>query len=477
MGDFRLKINVARFSVENSGGTAKQENNTHQVRTVANNNFGGNSNLRDARSYRDVVGSSRAAGGSSAVNIESKELREKVIVVPDRTGAFNNLVGVALVGRTVDLETLVDFDRLLKIAKLTVANFQYLGIWSPWFSKLDPWRGQTLPLERVAWLKLSGIPIHLFYSEVMGQIGELFGKILHVPKFFEEEQDLSIARVGVLVGSSNSIKEEVSLRWRDRTFRVWVEEDQEIWVPDCFGRDDCSELLNMKSSETTPDVDMQDSGTGEKEENQPSDAGGEAEEPQAPNVTFPHVDLSPGHVEREKGGAENVQGPVVESFNVEGIRLGSKVVGPEVVMGFKCGSGGRCNRTKRRGVLGLKSTKAQSQSKGNKERSPDDVRPKKRSRNFEKDDEPGFGFVGFTSRTHTQLDLNIRAQSSETLAADSLSQGNRYMEALLRNQGGVSNEELVATIEIGAQMGVDFGSNTEQVNKNQGTSGINEVEI
>ncbi|KAM0058386.1 hypothetical protein Hdeb2414_s0005g00169651 [Helianthus debilis subsp. tardiflorus] len=320
MGDFRLKINVARFSVENSGGTAKQENNTHQVRTATNNNFGGNFKLRDARSYREVVGSSRAAGGSSAVNVESKELKGKVIVVPDRTGAFNNLVWVAFVGRTVDLETLVDFDRLLKIAKLSVANFQYLGglsllitfhdeesakhfmdlkeIWSPWFSKLDPWRGQTLSLERVAWLKLSGIPLHLFDSEVMGQIGESFGKILHVPKFFEEEQDLSISRVGVLVGFSYRIKEEVALRWRDRTFRVWVEEDQDIWVPDCFGRDDCSESSNMKSSEKTPDVDMQVSGTGEKEVNQSSDAGGVAEEPQVPNFTFPFVDPAPGQVER-----------------------------------------------------------------------------------------------------------------------------------------------------------------------------------
>ncbi|KAF5769330.1 hypothetical protein HanRHA438_Chr14g0657581 [Helianthus annuus] len=271
-------------------------------------------------------------------------------------------------------------------------------IWSPWFSRLDPWRGQTLPLERVAWLKMSGIPLHLFDSE-----------------------DLSVSKVGVLVGSSNRIKEEASLRWRDRTFRVWVEEDQEIWVPDCFDRDDCSEESEMKSSETTPVDCMQVSGTGEKEENQASDAGGEAEEPHAPNGTSPHVDMSPGHVEREKGGAEYVEGTVVDSVNVEGIRFGSKVVGPEAVLGFKCGSGERCNRTKRRGILGPKTTKAQSQSKGNKDRTPDDVRPKKRSRNFEKDDEPGFGFVGFTSRSHSQLDLNTRAQSSETLAADSLS--------------------------------------------------------
>ncbi|KAM0015112.1 hypothetical protein Hdeb2414_s0033g00722281 [Helianthus debilis subsp. tardiflorus] len=163
------------------------------------------------------------------------------------------------------------------------------------------------------------------------------------------------------------------------------------------------------------------SGSREKEVQDPPDAGGIAEEPQVPTGPFPHADPLPGHVEREKGGAEFLEVPVVESINDEGIRLGSKVVGPEVVRGFKSGSGERRNRTYRRGVLGLKSTKAQTQSKGNKEISPDAIRPKKRSRNYEKVEEPGFGFVGFTSRTQTQLDLNRRAQSSETLAADSLS--------------------------------------------------------
>ncbi|KAJ0763682.1 putative RNA-binding domain superfamily [Helianthus annuus] len=285
MGDFRLKVNVARFAAENSGGQVEQPVLKHKERGVSNQASGGVFNLRDARSYREAVGATKAMAGPSSVQAASLEegirVREKSIVVPDRMGAFKDLVGMALVGRTVDLETLVDFDKLLRIAKFPVANLQYLGglsllisfhdadsaklfmdakeVWGPWFSKLDYWSGQSLPLERVAWLKLCGIPLHLLDPVVLGLVGEAFGRLLHIPKRSEGVLDLSTVRVGVLVGLSGRIKEGVSLKWKDRSFKIWVEEDSDEWVPDCLDRDDESVPEGIPS----PVGDMQDSGSGE----------------------------------------------------------------------------------------------------------------------------------------------------------------------------------------------------------------------
>ncbi|KAJ0508434.1 hypothetical protein HanPSC8_Chr11g0462851 [Helianthus annuus] len=187
------------------------------------------------------------SGGTSGNN-------EKVLVVPDRTDAFKGLHGVALVGKTVNLETLVDFNRLLKIAGTEYVRLQYLGglsihisfkdeesarrfldeksIWGPWFSKLDTWNGQSLPRERVAWLKILGVPLHILDPGTIDQIGEMFGKVLYVPKMLEEEQDLSMSRVGILVGESFRVKEVVSLKWKNRYYRGMVEEEEEVWVPD-----------------------------------------------------------------------------------------------------------------------------------------------------------------------------------------------------------------------------------------------------
>ncbi|KAF5778507.1 hypothetical protein HanXRQr2_Chr12g0548331 [Helianthus annuus] len=253
MGDCKLKANVVRFAVENSSSLEQQDNRT-QFPGNAGSGFGKrNSNYMDFRSYYDVVGTSKGVGSivkeSEGSNVGEKRDLAKSIVMPDKTGAFKELFRISVVGRTVDLETLVDFDRLLWIAKIRFSRIQYLGgltilvtfhddvatnlfmdskaIWGPWFTKLEVWSGQSLHFERVAWLKLSGIPLHLLDPDTLLLIGELYGKVLHVPKGPEEDQDLSMARVGVLAGEAYRIKEVVSLKWKDRSFRIWVEEELE----------------------------------------------------------------------------------------------------------------------------------------------------------------------------------------------------------------------------------------------------------
>ncbi|KAM0008617.1 hypothetical protein Hdeb2414_s0108g00796761 [Helianthus debilis subsp. tardiflorus] len=205
----------------------------------------------------------------------------KYVVVPDKTGAFTSLFGVALVGRVVNLETLVDFDKLLIIAKVFVANIQYLGglsllisfhderaakkfldskvVWGPWFSRLDTWSGQTFPLERVAWLRMIGIPLHLFEPDVMVQIGEQFGKVLHAPKFVEEDLDVSVCSVG----DSGRINDSISLIWNKKSYRIWVYEEHEVWVPDCL---DSSGSIDSRPVTSSPVVNVQYSGSGDNEE-------------------------------------------------------------------------------------------------------------------------------------------------------------------------------------------------------------------
>ncbi|KAF5809681.1 putative RNA recognition motif domain, nucleotide-binding alpha-beta plait domain superfamily [Helianthus annuus] len=283
MGDFKLKVNIARYAVENSGSDDRPEVMKNSHKASGQDHSGRVFNLRGARSYSDVVGKSCAAGGFGLVPDVPKSVglqdSRKYVVVPDRAGALRSLFGVAFIGRTVDLETLVDFDKLIAIAIIPVANFQYLGglsllisfhdgdsarkffdskgIWGLWFSKLDPWSGQTLPFERMAWLRLNEIPLHLYDPEVMTLVGEIFGKVLHVPKVVEDDADLSFCRIGVLCGESGRIMDSVSLRWNNRSFRVWVEEELEVWVPDCLaskGSDD------RKSTMSSPVVDLQSSG-------------------------------------------------------------------------------------------------------------------------------------------------------------------------------------------------------------------------
>ncbi|KAF5815065.1 putative RNA recognition motif domain, nucleotide-binding alpha-beta plait domain superfamily [Helianthus annuus] len=129
LGGCKLKVNIARFALENGGGLGQPVgDNLRPKMANVGANPGGDvrmSSFRDFRSFRDVLGKRKEKedGGSSGAFQDSG----KMVVAPDRTNAMQELKGVAVVGRTVDLETLVDLDHLLRIAKVSYGQIQYLG--------------------------------------------------------------------------------------------------------------------------------------------------------------------------------------------------------------------------------------------------------------------------------------------------------------------------------------------------------------
>ncbi|KAJ0667015.1 putative RNA-directed DNA polymerase [Helianthus annuus] len=515
---FKLRINVARFALENSEIEAEKEGPVKTTRPPGQNFRGGNPSVRDVRSYKEVVGGSNSGSGS-AVNfvgnpVAGPSFSEKFIIVPDRVEAFKECQGLAVVGRAVDLETLVDIDRLLSIAKIVVANVQYLGglsvlitfheeesakqflsgknIWEPWFSKLDPWKGQTLPFERVAWLKLTGIPLHLFEDDVLSRVGEAFGKVLHVPKGFEEDQDLSIVRVGVLVGHHKRILDEAVLSWKCRSFRVGIEEDYEVWVPDCLRRLSESEPDRNQSSDFSPVNDDQPSGVGVS---QMSGGTGGAEESPVENGLY-----SQGFGSKLHGEDDFIMGGGSSQGNVESMQEEREGVGPEENNGvgghsfqpaerhginFLVGSGNvGCSKRHRRSRLGPRSKLGQSSSSNVLEVSPGSLRPNKRVRSEPDDFPPGFGYVGFTSRvgegaafsqtekdgSNGNLDLNVSALAEDPPAEERV--GDPVIEGGDAEQGGIDpvarssfEKEMEKTIQVGAQIGIDLTDHTDLLRK------------
>ncbi|MFS8010324.1 hypothetical protein Hanom_Chr14g01295671 [Helianthus anomalus] len=383
MGECRLKINITRFAVENAGVLGPSPE-IARAPGVQGQSFGNvPSNLRDSRSYSFVVGSSNDHGihvmGGPSVKVDDQLLGGKSIIVPDRTAGFQELAGLALVGRTVNLETLVDFDRFLNIAKDSAIRFlESKNVWGPWFSKLDGWNGQSFPMERVSWLKLCGIPLHLLSPEVMCQVGELFGKVLHMPKGLEEDHDLSVCRVGVLVGEVNRINEGVSVRWKNRSYRIWVEEDPNDWIPASF-----RSVVSPGSGEgstpvSSPVVDGFGSGAWGNEEMLHGVGGVGDDVSLGGGGVDSNVNQSPVHADREKGRGNDDVG--TGSVEVEIPCFISKEVGLGVVGSFLCGVGERNSKPTRRRRSGPLPKKAHSSCQLDKACSPDVERPKKRPR-------------------------------------------------------------------------------------------------
>ncbi|MFS7980763.1 hypothetical protein Hanom_Chr10g00943071 [Helianthus anomalus] len=230
MGDYRLKANVARFSYEEGEigqpptTNKRPEYREEQVnRKVEDFKTGPSSFTHGGRSFKETL-----------TGIHKKVDSGKVVKIDDDLDILQNLVGFALVMRCVDLLTLKKVNLILKEMDAGESRVQYLGAKEDAsnFTSVSRWEGQSIAFERLVWIKIKGILVHLLDDSIIDKVEESFGKIMHRPPRSVEDADLSSEFIGVLVGEGKRITEEVTISWRDRKFKVWVDEESGVWVPE-----------------------------------------------------------------------------------------------------------------------------------------------------------------------------------------------------------------------------------------------------
>ncbi|KAF5783507.1 putative RNA recognition motif domain, nucleotide-binding alpha-beta plait domain superfamily [Helianthus annuus] len=242
MGGSKLIANLAKFAKENVGTTGKRIDNTngngkeihipHQEVKSHSNAFinQGNGKLFSELFHKDHNSSARV----SDPMLESK----CTIEISDETSAFKDLIGYALIGRCKDLIILRSLNLLLAESRIKGVTLSYLGglsmllkfdeedacsnflldhsVWKEWFFNLESWNCQSLPFERLAWVRILGVPKHLADNDVLNNVTEHFGKIVHGSQLETEDGDLSVSWIGLLVGKGNRIHNHVSLKWMDK---------------------------------------------------------------------------------------------------------------------------------------------------------------------------------------------------------------------------------------------------------------------
>ncbi|MFS7952658.1 hypothetical protein Hanom_Chr07g00609431 [Helianthus anomalus] len=127
------------------------------------------------------------------------------------------------------------------------------------FSAITVWEGQTFSFERLAWLKVQGIPLHLLTNEFIDLVGGLFGMIVHKANRSERDRDLSFEYVGVLVGDGKRISEEIMLNWKNRRFRILVMEELGDWVPDFV------KVKNVQEDDGSVNSEMEEEDAGDSD--------------------------------------------------------------------------------------------------------------------------------------------------------------------------------------------------------------------
>ncbi|KAJ0682025.1 putative RNA recognition motif domain, nucleotide-binding alpha-beta plait domain superfamily [Helianthus annuus] len=224
MGNCKLWFNIARFVLEDG-----EINSFKEDRPVRD----------DGRNKRPVEdkGKTEIKIGTSDVGDRSFKdmLVGKSIYVDSNVNGFASMHGHAVVARFTSLsalkngvEVLISFSDATKAFDFVQAAVLHMDR----FTNIALWEGQSLGFERLAWLKVQGIPLHLLTNEIIDSVGGLFGRIVHGATRSENDLDLSVEFVAVLVGDGKRISEEIVINWRDRKFRVWVSEEHGAWIPE-----------------------------------------------------------------------------------------------------------------------------------------------------------------------------------------------------------------------------------------------------
>lgn len=283
IGECWLKANIARFTLEEGEirpdpEISKKKSNGEEVER--NGDKPPSSFFNGTRSFTDTL-----LGRQGTIK------NGKTVSVDDNATAFTGVHGRALVVRLIDLDALKNIYIILNDLCPGKGKIQYLGGLSVLitfedsktafevrdaakdvlgrFSSIDLWEGQIFAFERLAWVKIVGVPLHLLSSQIINTIGGSVGKVIHTPSRSDEEGDLSYDHVGIIIGDGKRIEEEITVTWKDKKFSVWVTEDQNVWVPEFYkvptpSDDDCvNDDVNVDSCMHGDNEDEQVNGSPE----------------------------------------------------------------------------------------------------------------------------------------------------------------------------------------------------------------------
>ncbi|KAJ0782624.1 hypothetical protein HanLR1_Chr01g0010391 [Helianthus annuus] len=255
IGSYKLYIVLARFV----DGETVQKKSEKTWRPVAEKNKEKVGNMDQVPTVASgKVGPYSSGSKSFKATLlgidDDQEVLE--IEVPSENMLHEDWNDVALVGRVLNFKTLANLRNWLSMAVNLKVNIKYLGgfhvalvfqsegdmrwflqnngLWSSVFQFLHVWEGRILEFERIAWIKIYGIPTCLVVDKVITDIGSKFGAIIQSPKVTEADEDLSFVLVGLLSKSVNWLHHKLNLKWKDKVFPVLVDEDTGDWMPDCL---------------------------------------------------------------------------------------------------------------------------------------------------------------------------------------------------------------------------------------------------
>ncbi|KAK1406552.1 hypothetical protein QVD17_41974 [Tagetes erecta] len=183
--------------------------------------------------------------------VKPSTMQSRIIINMVESVASLSWKGCSLIGTAWDVKSICNLKNLQFSPKLryilglnmmmTFKNMEEArsflltkDVWIDGFANVSPWIGQLLPVERVAWIRIHGVPIQLWDQSVFNMIGGKLGRVVQASLVTKDDDILSSDLIGIMVSHTKRINTELTVQWKNVVLQVWIEEETGDWIPDCL---------------------------------------------------------------------------------------------------------------------------------------------------------------------------------------------------------------------------------------------------
>lgn len=239
------QVNVSKYDKKGIRyNPAPQRRTTHQKEKIHHKT---RSNTWDGRSFADVV----TGKDSTILNIPKPPETPKVKL--SRVAVMDSCEHLVLVGEAISLQHLIDLPKLIHADGEVPCELFYAGglkvvlkfvsrhgaenyfkadyEWKKWFKWIKCGINAELNEERLAWVTLYGIPLHLRSDDNVIAIANQLGKVVEVDGQNWRCTDLSVSFARILTRDRKLINTVVNCEFNGKLYKVGVVERNEILDP------------------------------------------------------------------------------------------------------------------------------------------------------------------------------------------------------------------------------------------------------
>ncbi|KAK9074758.1 hypothetical protein SSX86_003076 [Deinandra increscens subsp. villosa] len=214
-------------------------------------------------SYRDkLLGRTSSNNNTPTINMDD---------TPDHM--VKNLDGVTVIGRLKRWEVLDKFVTELDGKLGYASSVRYVGgmrlmlsfvesedakeycndrsSWGPWFHSVVLWTQEYKKCERIARIRIFGVPLSLWTCETFERIAKRYGPIVHHEGCNWTIANHAYHEVDILVKSGERIRDNVLIEKGSDKFMVWVNETDYDWQPSCLATNERMAYYESELKDTT----------------------------------------------------------------------------------------------------------------------------------------------------------------------------------------------------------------------------------